>query len=206
MNNKLAQALAELEEEATLALVKERLEQGEEPLSILESCREGMIVVGQRYEEGDYFISDLMMAGEIFKRATQILTPQLKAGSGTSSGKVVVGTVKGDIHDIGKDLVVALLRAANFEVLDLGVDVPAQRFVDTVKETGAPVLGLSGLLTISFDGMRDTIAQLEQAGLRSHVKVMIGGGPVTAKICEYTGADGWATDAQSAVTMANRWL
>ena len=123
-----------------------------------------------------------------------------------SRGKVVIGTVKGDIHDIGKDIVVSLLKAANYDVRDLGVDVPPQKVVDTVKETGATVVGLSGLLTIAFDSMKETVAALATAGLRSKVKVMIGGGFVSETVQHYAGADAWGTDAQAAVSLCNQWI
>ncbi len=203
---KLVQLLADLEEEAALAQIREKLDAGQDPLAILEECREGMTLVGKRYEDGEYFVSDLMMAGEIFKQGTDILSTHLVSGAGEARGKIVIGTVKGDIHDIGKDLVVALLKAANYEVHDLGVDVAPEVFVAKVQETGAKVVGLSGLLTIAFDAMRDTVVALADAGLRPGVKVMIGGGPVTAGVCEFAGADGWANDARSAVTMADRWI
>ena len=121
-------------------------------------------------------------------------------------GKVVIGTVEGDIHDIGKDIVVTMLKAANYDVHDLGVDVPPQRFVDALKETGAPVVGLSALLTTAFDSMKETVSALNAAGLRSRVKVMIGGGPVMEDTVNYTGADARGRDAQAAVTLCNQWI
>src|SRR5512133_548955 len=205
MDDKLALALADLEEEAALKLVDEKLAAGEDADAIMGSCREGMAEVGKRYETCDYFVSDLMMAGEILKQVTAKLTPYMKGKASEPKGKVVVGTVQGDIHDIGKDIVVAMLRSNNFEVTDLGVDVPAARFVEALKETGASVLWRSGLLTVAFDGMKETVQGVESAGLRSKVKVMSGGGPVSDKVREYTGADAWGNDAQAAVSLANRW-
>ncbi len=206
MEDRLALALADLEEAAALESVDAKLAAGEDPNTIMESCRLGMTEVGKRYEAGEYFVSDLMMAGEILKQVTARVTPHLKSGSAQPKGKVVVGTVKGDIHDIGKDIVVAMLRSNNYEVTDLGVDVPPARFVDALRETGAPILGLSGLLTIAFDGMKETVQALEGAGLRSKVKVMIGGGPVSEMVRESTGADAWGPDAQAAVSLANGWV
>ena len=205
MSSALVKALSDLDEAAVLDEVKTRLVAGDAPVAILEDCREGMTLVGERFETGEYFISDLMMAGHVFKQAVELLGTGEGGQSGEPAGVIVMGTVKGDVHDIGKDLVVSLLRAANFAVTDLGIDVPVERFVETVKTTGATVLGLSGLLTTSFDPMRDTVAALNTAGLRQKVKVMIGGGPMTAEVCKYVGADGWSTNAQSAVTMANSW-
>ncbi len=206
MSDQLATAIADLEEPTALKLVQERLDAGEDPAAILTSCREGMVLVGKRYEASEYFVSDLIMAGEIFKQALALFSSRIKADTGGGRGKVVVGTVKGDIHDIGKDIVVSLLKAANYDVRDLGVDVPPGKFVDAVKETGATIVGLSGLLTISFEAMKQTIAALDAAGLRPKVKVMIGGGPVTATVQQYSGADAWGADAQTAVTLCNQWI
>jgi len=206
MDDKLTDALANLEENAVLALVKERLESNQDPLAILRACQEGMLQVGKRYEACEYFVSDLMLAGEIFKQVADVLSPKLKGVAARPRGKVVIGTVKGDIHDIGKNLVVTLLRAANYEVYDLGVDVPPRRFVEVLKETGAPVVGLSALLTVAFDGMKETLAALDGAGLRRQVKVMIGGGTITQETVAYIGADAMGRDAQAAVTLCNQWI
>lgn len=206
MSDALQNAVADLEEATVLKLVQERLTAGTDPLAILGSCREGMVAVGKRYEAGEYFVSDLIMAGELLKQATALLGSRIKSDGSGGRGKVVVGTVKGDIHDIGKDIVVSLLKASGYNVTDLGVDVPAQKFVDAVKASSATVVGLSGLLTISFDAMKETVAALNAAGLRSKVKVMVGGGPVTEQVREYVGADALGSDAQSAVTLCNQWL
>ena len=205
MSDQLAMAISDLEEDKVLKLVKERLGAGVAPVAILDDCREGMLLVGQRYQAGEYFLSELIMAGEIFKQANLLVGAQFKAGAGPARGAVVVGTVKGDIHDIGKDLVVSMLTAANYTVKDLGVDVPPQKFVEAVQETGATVVGLSGLLTIGFEAMRETVAALGAAGLRPKVKVMIGGGPVTEQVRQYAGADALGPDAQAAVTLCHQW-
>lgn len=205
MSDKLAAAISELDEEQMAALVKERIAAGDDPQAILESCRDGMNLVGQRYEAGEYFVSELIMSGEMFKAANALLSPYFTAGSGSYKGKIVFGTVKNDIHDIGKDLVVGMLKAAGYEVFDLGIDVPVEKFVETVKETGAKIVGLSGLLTIAFDSMKATVDALDAAGLRPGVKVMIGGGPVTQQVLEYSGADALGEDAQAAVKFANQW-
>ena len=206
MSDLLATAVSDLEETQVLQLVNDRLAAGTDPQAVLESCRDGMAQVGKRYEAGEYYVSELIMAGELFKQANALLASHLTAGAGTTRGKVVVGTVKGDIHDIGKDLVVGMLKAAGFEVLDLGVDVPKEQFVRTVQESGAKVVGLSGLITLSFDSMKETITALDQAGLRPQVKVMVGGGSLTEQVRAYVGADALGSDAQAAVTLANQWL
>ncbi len=206
MSESLTQALSDLEEENVLKLVQERLAAGEDPLTIMADCREGMAQVGKRYEAGEYYVSDLIMAGEVFKQAMTLISTKFKMDGGPKRGTVVIGTVKGDIHDIGKDIVVTLLKAGNFNVVDLGVDVPPDKFVEAIRQSGAAVVGLSGLLTISFDAMKDTIGALSAAGLRMQVKVMIGGGPVTQQVCDYVGADARGADAQAAVTLCNGWF
>jgi len=196
-------AMADLDEQRVQELVKAGLAAGVSPNALLDECREGMTLIGQRFETGEYFLSDLIMAGEIFKGAAADLAAQ-GGTSGPTRGKVVMGTVKGDIHDIGKDIVVTMLRGANYEVTDLGVDVEPTKFVAAVRETGATVVGMSGLLTISFDPMKETVAALKAAGLP--VKVMIGGGPVSEQVREYVGADALGVDAQAAVALAGQWL
>ena len=206
MENQVTKLMTDLEEEAVLALVKKQLDEGVDVSEILAACQEGMVGVGTLFEQGTYYISDLMMAGEIFKQISELIGPQMAGSAGTTAGKVVVGTVKDDIHDIGKDLVVGMLKSANMEVTDLGVDVPPERFVEAVKETGATVVSLSALLTVAFDSLKATVDAFEGAGLRDKVKIMIGGGPVDETVLKYTGADNWGADAQSAVRMAKEWV
>jgi methanogenic corrinoid protein MtbC1 len=206
MSEQLKQALSNLEEEAVLKLVQQQLGAGDNPLTIMADLRDGMAQVGKRYETQEYYVSDLIMAGEVFKQAMALVGAQFKTEGGPQRGTVVVGTVKGDIHDIGKDIVVSLLQAGNYNVVNLGVDVPTGKFVEAVKESGASVVALSGLLTISFDAMKDTVDALAAAGLRSKVKVMIGGGPVTEQVRAYVGADALGADAQAAVTLCDGWL
>ena len=201
----ITKALADLDEERTLQLVGEALAEQVPADDILQACQEGMNQVGARFECQDYFVSDLIMSGEIFKQVGAILEPHLKVGGGAHLGKVVVGTVKGDIHDIGKDIVVNMLKSAGFEVIDLGVDVPVARFVDALKESGATVLGLSGLLTLAFDSMKETIKAVAAAGMRDKVRIMVGGGPVDGNVCKAVGADDWGANAQQAVRLAKQW-
>jgi methanogenic corrinoid protein MtbC1 len=206
MLESLAKALADLEEEQVLEIVCKELAGGAEPLGILQACQQGMTEVGDRFEKKEYFVSDLMMSGEIFKQVGLILEPHLKAATRIGGGAVVIGTVQGDIHDIGKDIVVNMLKSADLNVTDLGVDVPPERFVDALRETNASVLCLSGLLTLAFDSMKETIGGVEDAGLRDRVRVMVGGGPVNGLVCEAVGADDWGADAQAAVRLAKNWL
>lgn len=205
MSNNLTQTLGDLQEEETLDLVRKELDSGTDPLEILRACQQGMVLVGKKYEESIYYVSDLMMAGEIFKGVSQLLSPHITEDSGSGAGSVIVGTVAGDIHDIGKDLVIGMLKANNFEVHDLGVDVKPEVFIEKFKETKAPVMALSGLLTVAFDAMKEVIDSLEKEGLRDKVKVMVGGGPVNEDVCRYTGADDWGADAQVAVKLAKKW-
>lgn len=204
MSDQLVQAMSDLEEELVLKLVQQELDAGEEPLNVIAACREGMADVGKRYEAQEYYVSDLIMAGEMFKQAMAVIGEKFQADSGPNRGTVVIGTVEGDIHDIGKDIVVSLLQAGNYNVVDLGVDVPAAKFVEAVKENDAKVVGLSGLLTIAFDSMKDTVDALKAAGL--DVKVMIGGGSLTELVCENVGADALGADAQEAVDLCDQWI
>jgi methanogenic corrinoid protein MtbC1 len=201
----ITNALADLNEELTLQLVGAALENNVPADDILQACQEGMSQVGGRFECQDYFVSDLIMSGEIFKQVGVLLEPHLKLGGTAYLGKVVMGTVKGDIHDIGKDIVVNMLKSAGFEVIDLGVDVPAARFVDALEQSGATVLGLSGLLTLAFDSMKETIKAVAAAGMRDKVRIMVGGGPVDENVCKAVGADDWGANAQQAVRLAKRW-
>jgi methanogenic corrinoid protein MtbC1 len=205
MDSLLGERMADLAEEEVLTIVRKEVASGTDPLEILSTCQKGMELVGGRFSNGTYFVSDLMMAGEIFKQVSAILSPKLAGQSTSTKGKVVFGTVQGDIHDIGKDLVVGILRSVGYEVTDLGVDVPKERFIEAIKQTGATILGLSGLLTVAFDSMKETIKALEAAGLRSKVKVMVGGGPVNDEVRKYTGADGWGNNTQAAVNYCREW-
>lgn len=206
MYEELTKHIADLKEPEALADLNKHLEAGGDPMALLNACQAGMVMVGQEYEKGNYYISDLMMAGEVFKQVCEILAPKLGSDTGEGAGKVVMGTVEGDIHDIGKDLVVGMLRAANYDVIDLGVDVPVQNFIDALKDSGAKVLALSGLLTIAFDAMKKVVELADQEGLRDTVKIMIGGGPINEDVCKYTGADAWGADAQAAVKICNEWM
>jgi methanogenic corrinoid protein MtbC1 len=207
MAQKLLNALADLKEKEALKIVEDRLKAAEDPLKILDDARRGMEIVGKRFAEGRYFIPDLVYSGEILKGINDIVKPKLaKASQSRRLGKVVIGTVAGDIHDIGKDIVVFMLDVNGFEVYDLGVDVPAQKFIDKVKESGAPVVGLSGFLTLAYDAMKQTVEDMKSAGLRDKVKIMIGGGQITEEIRRYTGADACGKDAMVGVSLAKKWI
>ena len=198
--------MANLEEEKLLDEVKQQLQENIDPMNILDACREGIRIVGEKFAQEEYYISDLIMSAEILKGAMKILEPLLTSGTGEASGKVVFGTVKGDIHNIGKDIVISLLRADGFEVFDLGVDTPPEAFIEKLKETGAKILGLSGLIPISYDSMKETVEALEKVGLRDRVKVIVGGGLVDEQVCAYAGADGWGDNATTAVDMCREFI
>jgi methanogenic corrinoid protein MtbC1 len=207
MAGDLVNLLADLKEQEALKVVKERLGKGEDAFKILDDARKGMEIVGKRFASSQYFIPDLVYSGEILKAVSELVKPKLTKAAGTKKlGKIVFGTVAGDIHDIGKDIVVFMLDVNGFEVYDLGVDVPVQKFVDKIKETGAPVVGLSGFLTLAFDSMKQTIEAIKSAGLRDKVKVMIGGGQMSEEVRKYTGADAFGKDAMAGVTLAQKWI
>jgi len=206
MATDLVSALADLKEKEALKIVEDRLNAKEDPLKILDNARRAMEIVGKRFADSEYFIPDLVYSGEILKAITEMVKPKLsKAAEAKRVGKVVFGTVAGDIHDIGKDIVVFMLDVNGFEVYDLGVDVPAQKFVQKIKESGAPIVGLSGFLALAFDSMKQTIEAMKAAGLRDKVKVMIGGGQMSDEIRKYTGADAYGKDAMAGVTLAKKW-
>jgi len=207
MAKDLVKTLADLKEEEALEIVQNRLNAGDDPLGILDDARRAVEIVGKRFSDCEYFIPDLVYSGEILKRVTEMVKPKItKAAEVKRRGKVVVGTVAGDIHDIGKDIVVFMLDVNGFEVFDLGIDVPVQKFVDKVKETGSKVLALSGFLTLAFQSMKDTVEAIKKAGLRSEVKIMIGGGQIDEQVKSFTGADAYGKDAMEAVKLAKGWI
>jgi methanogenic corrinoid protein MtbC1 len=201
----LTNAIVEMREEEALQIARQLLDEGKSPLEVLEACRVAMEKIGQRFETGDCFIPELILAGEMLSQITEEIKPKLEEEAEQKKfGKVVIGTVEGDIHDIAKDIVAFMLDVNGFEVTDLGVDVPPARFVEAVKETGSKVVGLSGFLTLAYDPMKDTVHALKTAGLND-VKVMIGGGQIDNQIRDYTSADAYGKDAMAAVALAREW-
>jgi len=206
MSKELIDAITEMHEEDALKITHEMLDAGANPLEMLDDCRAAMEIIGKRFETGDCFIPELILAGEMLQQISEIVKPNLKqVAKQQKIGKVVIGTVEGDIHDIAKDIVAFMLDVNGFEVSDLGVDVPPPRFVRVVKDTGAKIVALSGFLTLAYDPMKATVEALKAAGL-SDVKVMIGGGQIDAQIKEYTGADAFGKDAMTAVSLAKAWI
>ena len=207
MSGDLVSLLADLKEPEVMALTKEKLDAGEDPLRILEDSRKAMAIVGKRFADGDYFLPELVYSGELLMQITELVKPHLSKVVETERlGKVVIGTVAGDIHDIGLNIVDFMLDVNGFEVYNLGVDVPAEKFVEKLKETDARVLGLSGFLTPAFDAMKDTVEAIKSAGLRDQVKIMVGGGQVSEEIRKYSGADAFGNDAMSGVSLAKKWV
>ena len=207
MSGDLVNLIADLKESEVLELVKQRLEAKEDPMKILDDSREAMAIVGKRFADGEYFLPELVFSGELLKQISELVKPYLtKAVETKRLGKVVIGTVAGDIHDIGLNIVDFMLDVNGFEVYNLGVDVPVDAFVKKMKETGAPILGLSGFLTPAFDAMKETVEAVEAAGLRNKIKIMIGGGQMDDEVRKYAKADAYGKDAMAAVALAKGWV
>ncbi len=206
---KIARSLVECEPDETEALTKQALTTGVEPLVIInEGLVPGMEIVGQKFQSGEYFLPQMVIAANAMQQAMELLEPELQARQqvSESAGTVVIGTVKGDIHEIGKSLVATMMSAHGFRVHDVGVDVDVETFVHKVKETGANLVGLSALLTTTMTAQRKVIQALEEAGIRDQVKVLVGGAPVTQEWAETIGADGYAEDVVGAVDLSKRLI
>lgn len=202
----LNQAVGDLEEdEVYAALEKVMADGGTDAMAAMDACQKGMDVVGARFESGEYFVGDLIYAGEIMQHAVEILKPALASSGEGAGGKMVICTVKDDLHDIGKNIVKSMLEAAGIEVIDLGIDVPAEKVVDTVRDQQVNVVALSGVLTLALDSMKDTVSALKAAEL-DHTKVIVGGAPVSADACAMIGADAWAHNPQDTVRTCQSWM
>lgn len=206
MSQELIDAITEMREEDAIKITNQMLDSGVSPLEVLEACRMAMEIIGKRFEAGDCFIPELILAGEMLGQVSDVVKPRMQQQSNAPKlGKVVIGTVEGDIHDIAKDIVAFMLDINGFEVSDLGVDVPPAHFVEKVKETGAKIVALSGFLTLAYDPMKATVEALKANGLND-VKVMIGGGQIDEQIRQYAGADAYGRDAMTAVSLAKQWV
>ena len=200
MSEELAMAIVELKRDEVLDAVKRRAKKDEDPLRILEECRRGMTIVGDRFQKGDYFLAELMLSAEIFKGAVAIIEPYLNnVRPPKPLGKMVVATLRGDIHDLGKNIVATLLRAQGFHVCDLGVDVDPALVVEKVKEVKPEFVGFSVLMTTAFTAMKQAADMLDEAGLRDQIKLMVGGGVTTPMVKEYIGADFQTREATEGV-------
>jgi 5-methyltetrahydrofolate--homocysteine methyltransferase len=206
----LVEWLADMNEDDAFALAKKMLlEEDANPMRVLELCREAMDIVGKRFEQGEYFLPELVLAGEMLENIGAIAKPLIKQGPGGEPkklAKVLIGTVHGDLHDIGKNIVTFMLDINGFEVKDIGIDVPVKTFIDAINEFKPDVVGLSGFLTLAFDSMKETIAAIQDAGLRDKLKIMIGGGQVDEAVRSYTGADAYGTNAIEAVSLCRNWM
>ena len=205
--DRLRDSIVNLDIESVRKACKEAVESGIPPYkAVIDGMAKGMEIVGQKYEANEYFLAELIMAGETMKEGMKILEPHLKAGDVKATGRVVIGTVKGDLHDIGKNIVVTLLKAAGFDVIDLGIDVPAEKFVEAVKNNSPDIVAMSALLTTTMTEMENIIKELEKAGLRDKVKVIIGGAPITPDYARKIGADAAAKDAVEGVKICKSWV
>ena len=205
----LTKAVGDLEEETVLNMLKEFVAQNpsqEEGQKAVAACQSGMAIVGDLFEQGEYFVGDLIFAGELLTNAIEILKPVIGQESSEKIGKIVLGTVHGDLHDIGKNIFRSMAEAAGFEVHDIGIDQPPSAFVDKVKEVNPEIVGMSGVLTLALESMKDTVEALKAAGLRDKVKVIIGGNPVTKEACEQIGADAFTTNAAEGVKICQGWV
>lgn len=208
-SSKLIGYVADLKEQEALAFVQAQIEHNADPLALVESCQEGLRIVGERYERQEYYLSGLIMAGEIFREVMEILAPIIEVRFfGNENGAILLGTVEGDIHDIGKNNLTLLLTCYGFTVHDLGVDVPPEEFLSQAMRTHPDIIGLSGLLTSSYDSMRNTVQVLRSTSDRNvaSIPIVIGGNQLNEQVCQYVGADAWVTDAMSGVRLCQRLI
>lgn len=203
----LIDAFTDMREDDTARIARELIDSGTNPVDVLEAARQALEIIGRRFETGEAFIPELLMSGEMMKDISNYAKPRIMqdAAKGEKLGTVVMGTVAGDIHNLGKDIATTMLDINGFEVVDLGVDVPAQTFVDKIREVKPDAVGMSGLLTLAFDAMKDTVQAIEAAGLRNNVKIMIGGATVDDSIRDYVGADAYAPTAMAGVSLVRQW-
>lgn len=204
---KLYEAVLNGDQKTAVSITKVALEEGMEPLSLITKyMTPAMDEVGRRFEQEDYFVPDLLLSARAMKGSLDLLRPLLAAAGAKAAGRVAIGTVKGDLHDIGKNLVASMLEGGGFEVIDLGVDVPPEKFIDAIKTRGANIVCLSALLTVTMPAMRTIVDALKQAGVRDQVKIMVGGAPVTAQYADEIGADGYSDNASAAVALARNLI
>jgi corrinoid protein of di/trimethylamine methyltransferase len=203
----LYEAIVRGDAKAAQALTQQALSEGTNPLSLVNDCMiPAMDEVGRRFEASEYYVPELLISARAMKTALDLVKPLLAARGERPAGKVVIGTVKGDLHDIGKNLVASMLEGGGFEVIDLGVNVPPEKFIAAINEKQANILAMSALLTTTMPAMKSTVEALRQAGVRDRVKVLIGGAPITQKFADEIGADGYSDNAVGAVALAKRAL
>jgi dimethylamine corrinoid protein len=204
---RLKVAMGELDSDLVIELAQQLMvEGGKDAQRAVQACQEGMKAVGDLFETGEYFISDLIFAGDLMTQAVGIIRPAIAAGAGGNVGKMILATVRGDLHDIGKNIVRAMLEAGGIEVVDLGIDVAPEMIVRTAMEQNVRVIGLSGVLTFAIDSMKATVDEFKRAGIRDEVKIIIGGAPVTAGYRNVVGADAWSTNAAKGAVLCRNWF
>lgn len=204
---RLRDSIVNLDIEEIKRACKNALAEGVPPMKVVtEGMGKGMDIVGEKYKAREYFLAELIMAGEVMKEGMKILEPHLRDVKVKTLGKVVLGTVKGDLHEIGKNIVATLMEAAGFDIIDLGVDVPAEKFVESVRTHKPKILGLSALLTVTMPEMENILKELENADLRDQVKVIVGGAPLTEEYTKKIEADAYATDAVAGVDICKKWI
>jgi methanogenic corrinoid protein MtbC1 len=206
MKADLAAALVGFKKDVVLGEIMQRLGDGEAPLDLIRELQDGMGQIGQKFETGDYFLSELLMSADLFTKAMEILEPKLQETAMDTIGTLVIGTPKGDIHDIGKNMLCTVAKGNGFEVIDLGIDVPAQRFVDAVAEIKPQILGFSALLTPSFEPMKAVVDLLVEQDLRDRVKIIVGGGVTTETVKRYVGADAQTADVIDGIKLCKGFL
>ncbi|NLP36693.1 MAG: cobalamin-binding protein [Firmicutes bacterium] len=205
----LTEAVGELDEDKVYEDLKALMAtnpSSEQAQEVVAACQAGMTIVGDLFEQGEYFVGDLIFAGELLTNAIDILKPALGSVESGGVGTIVLGTVAGDLHDIGKNIFRSMAEAAGFEVHDIGIDQPPSAFVEKVKEVNPNIVGMSGVLTLALESMKDTVDALKEAGVRDSVKVIIGGNPVTKEACEQIGADAFTTNAAEGVKICQDWV
>jgi methanogenic corrinoid protein MtbC1 len=205
----LINAMADMQEDQVIELTKQYLAEGKDPVEIFRAFQAAMEEIGKRFEQNTYFIPELILAGEMMNAGAELIKPHMEgkeAGGGDKLGKMLLATIEGDIHDIGKNIYGMMMDLNGFEVLDIGVDVPAATIVEKAKEFGADIIGISGLLTLAFDPMKSVVDTLKEAGIRDQFKVIVGGAQLDQQVCEYIGADAFATDAVFGVNQCKEWM
>lgn len=206
MSKTVAEALAEFDQEFVMGEITKRLDGGEDPMQLVRELQGGMSLIGERFNSGEYFLSELLMSSDLFTRAMDVLEPKLAGSVQETIGRIVIGTPKGDIHDIGKNIFCVVAKGMGFEVHDLGVDVPVSSFVEAVEEVNPQILGFSALLTTAFEPMKEVVDLLVEKNLRDGVKVIVGGGVTTETVRQYVGADGQTTDAIDGLNQCKKFL
>lgn len=205
----ITSAVGDLDEENVLSMLQKFIDTNpsqEDAQKVVAACQNGMSIVGDRFEKGEYFVGDLIFAGELLTNAINTLKPALGSQESARVGSIVLGTVAGDLHDIGKNIFRSMTEAAGFQVFDIGIDQPASNFVEKVKEVNPTIVGMSGVLTLALESMKDTVDALKEAGIRDKVKIIIGGNPVTAEACMHIGAEAFTTNAAEGVKICQGWL